>query len=343
MRRTARKMTGLWITLILAAVMIIAIAALYMKGSNTNRVYEAEAAITPAPTLSPPALYAKPTEALLRDGSIGPEVSLLQQKLKDLGFYAGEVDGHFGSGTKAALVLFQRQHQLDPDGMAGAQTLELLYSSSAKALSVTPKPALPASRDALPLLVNRKKALDASYTPQSLVFLKDAVPRDLVILKDPEVRASRPAVDALVKMLKAAVASGLGDWQVSEGYRTIARQQELFDQQVQTYITQEQMSAQGAQMAAEKTVARPGTSEHHTGLAFDLTVPNRFFGDTKQALWLEEHCWEYGFIMRYTANKEDITGYLPEPWHVRYVGEPHALFMRDYDLALEEYLALYNQ
>lgn len=343
MRRTGRSLTGLWITLILAAAMVIAIAALYMKGSNTNRVYEAEAAITPAPTLSPPALYAKPTEALLRDGSIGPEVSLLQQKLKDLGFYTGEVDGHFGSGTKASLVLFQRQHQLDPDGMAGAQTLELLYSISARALTVTPKPALPASRETLPLLVNRKKALDASYTPQSLVSLKDVVPRDLVILKDTQVRASRPAVDALVKMLQAAVASGLGDWQVSEGYRTFTRQQELFDQQVQTYVTQEQMSAQGAQLAAEKTVARPGTSEHHTGLAFDLTVPNRFFGDTQQAQWLEENCWEYGFIMRYTANKEDITGYLPEPWHVRYVGEPHALFMRDYDLALEEYLDLYDQ
>lgn len=342
MGQTGKKLTGFWITLAIAVFMVIAIAALYMKGSNTNRIYQAEAAVTPAPTIAPPALYARPTEALLRNGSIGPEVSLLQGKLKELGFYTGEVDGHFGDGTKASLVLFQLQHQLEPDGMAGAQTLEMLYSQSARALTLTPQPALPASGGDLPLLVNRKQALDTSFVPQSLVFLKDVVPQDLVILKDPNVRASKPAVDALVNMLQAAVASGLGDWQVSEGYRTVARQQELFDEQVQTYITKEQMSAQGAQTAAEKTVARPGTSEHHTGLAFDLTVPNRFFGDTQQAQWLEEHCWEYGFIMRYTANKEDITGYLPEPWHVRYVGEPHAVFMRDNNLALEEYLALYD-
>jgi len=342
MRQTGKKLTGFWVTVALAIVMVIAMAALYMKGNNTNRIYEAEAAITPAPTMAPPALYARPTEALLRNGSIGPEVSLLQQKLRDLGYYSGEVDGHFGGGTKASLVLFQQQHQLDPDGMAGAQTLEILYSETARALTVTPQPALPGSKSSLPLLVNRKEALDVSFVPQSLVFLKDVVPKDLVILKDPNVRASKPAVDALVKMLQAAVASGLGDWQVSEGYRTFQRQQELFDEQVQTYITQEQMSAEGAQKTTEKTVARPGTSEHHTGLAFDLTVPNRFFGDTQQAQWLEEHCWDYGFIMRYTANKEDVTGYLPEPWHVRYVGAPHAIFMRDNNLALEEYLALYN-
>ena len=191
------------------------------------------------------------------------------------------------------------------------------------------------------MLINRTHAISQDAVPQDLVTLKDIVPKDLLILKDPEVRASRPAIEALVDMIQGAKAAGLDIWQVSEGYRSFARQQELFDAQVQTYMQDDELSEQNARKAAEKTVAAPGTSEHHSGLAFDLTVPGYFFGDTPQAKWLESHCWEYGFILRYTAKKEDITGYLPEPWHVRYVGTAHSLFMRDHDLALEEYLALY--
>ena len=336
-----RKPGAVLIPLLIALLLFLGAGALYMKAENTRKTYLAEAAITPAPTMAPPLLYAKPTEALLRTGSVGPEVSTLQQKLKDLGYYTGEIDGHFGSASKAALVLFQQQHGLDPDGMAGEQTLQMIYSATARQMTVTPVPQLPSVQGELPLLVNRQQAVASDYQPQQLTALKDIVPQGLLILKDPGVRASKPAVEALVSMIRAAEAAGLGNWQVSEGYRTFARQQELFDAQVSTYINEEQMSEQAARTATEKTVARPGTSEHHTGLAFDLTVPDRFFGDTPQAKWLAEHCWEHGFILRYTANKQDITGYLPEPWHVRFVGQPHALFMRDHDLALEEYLALF--
>ncbi|MHC1786323.1 MAG: D-alanyl-D-alanine carboxypeptidase family protein [Christensenellales bacterium] len=337
-----RKPTGVLISSLVAVLMLAGAFLLYLKAENTKRIYLAEAALTPAPTLAPPTLFAKPTDALLRMGSVGPEVSTLQQKLKDLGFYTGEVDGHFGSGTKAALVLFQQQHALDPDGMAGEQTLQLIYSASAGRLTVTPRPALPGNKQDLPLLVNRTHAVEKNYLPRDLVALKDIMPAGLIILKDPDVRAARPAAEALVTLLKAAVAAGLGDWQVSEGFRTFSRQQELYDQQVETYMREDQMSLQSAQTSAKKTVALPGTSEHHTGLAFDLTVRDRFFGDTEQAKWLALHCWEYGFILRYTANKEDITGYLPEPWHIRFVDAPHAAFMREHDLALEEYLALYQ-
>lgn len=329
--------------LLLAVTALLAAAGFYFHTQSTHakQVYQQEAAITPAPTLAPPMLYAKPTDALLRSGSIGPEVRRLQERLLALGFYQGELDGQYGGGTKAAVVLFQQQHGLNPDGMAGADTLQKIYAEDAGHLTVTPVPTLPAAGGQLPMLINRTHAISQDAVPQDLVTLKDIVPKDLLILKDPEVRASRPAIEALVDMIQGAKAAGLDIWQVSEGYRSFARQQELFDAQVQTYMQDDELSEQNARKAAEKTVAAPGTSEHHSGLAFDLTVPGYFFGDTPQAKWLESHCWEYGFILRYTANKEDITGYLPEPWHVRYVGTAHSLFMRDHDLALEEYLALY--
>ena len=62
------------------------------------------------------------------------------------------------------------------------------------------------------------------------------------------------------------------------------------------------------------------------------------FASTKQSAWLNEHCWEYGFIIRYTKEKEKITGFEAEPWHIRYVGVEHAMYMKEHDLCLEEYV-----
>ncbi|NLC32063.1 MAG: peptidoglycan-binding protein, partial [Clostridiales bacterium] len=156
-----KKKRGSFLGLIfvLAAIMLIAIIYFNFQADQINRVYKTEAAITPSPTLAPPAIYAKPTDSLLRSGSIGPEVTLLQTRLKELGFYLGELDGQFGNGTKSALVLFQQQHGLEPDGMAGIETMNLIDSSAANKLMVTPKPALPSGKEQLPQLVNRKHAI----------------------------------------------------------------------------------------------------------------------------------------------------------------------------------------
>ena len=90
-------------------------------------------------------------------------------------------------------------------------------------------------------------------------------------------------------------------------------------------------------------MAVPGTSEHQTGLAVDLDsasyqVLNRKQEQTKEQKWLMEHCWEYGFILRFPSDKSDVTGIGYEPWHYRYVGKETALAMRDSGLCLEEYL-----
>ena len=95
--------------------------------------------------------------------------------------------------------------------------------------------------------------------------------------------------------------------------------------------------------AADRFSARPGHSEHHTGLAVDLNSLDTAFGDTPEGIWLAEHCAEYGFILRYPKDSEEITGYIYEPWHIRYVGVELAreLYLGDGDfLTLEEYFGI---
>ena len=88
--------------------------------------------------------------------------------------------------------------------------------------------------------------------------------------------------------------------------------------------------------------ARPGHSEHQTGLALDINVASSsaHFENTPAFAWLKEHCAQYGFILRYDQGKEDITGYRFEPWHYRYVGVETAQAVMEQGLAYEEYLAL---
>ena len=288
--------------------------------ANTAQVYIP----TPAPTQTP---------SSLSKGAEGDSVRQMQERLKELGFYSGDCDGDYGPGTQTAVRLFQSQHGLEEDGAAGEMTLGLLYSDNARQVVVTPTP----DPQAPPLLVNRTHKLDASYQPGDLVLLRSVLPENVVYVKGSEIEGDRTAVDALETMFRAAIDDGIGDWQISAGYRSIAYQEKLFNNKVSEY-RQQGMNGDKARSAARKTVADPGTSEHHTGLAFDITTPGKTFMGTPQQKWLHEHCWEYGFIIRYPEGKEDITGFVAECWHIRYVGVVHSIPMRDSGECLEEYL-----
>lgn len=196
----------------------------------------------------------------------------------------------------------------------------------------TPVPEAPA-----PLLVNAEHPLADGYTPEDLVLLRTYCDPDVVTIKGSEIEGNRAAVDALMVMLRAAISEGVTNWQISAGYRSVAYQQQLWDNQVYKY-RQDGLSSTQAQSATAKYVATPGASEHHTGLAFDVTVPGESFPLTEQSKWLAAHCWDYGFIIRYTEDKVAITGINAEPWHVRYVGLPHAKLMQERNQCLEEYL-----
>ena len=103
------------------------------------------------------------------------------------------------------------------------------------------------------------------------------------------------------------------------------------------------LSYDEAYAAAATVVAIPGTSEHNLGLAVDICaldyqILDDAQADTPEQQWLMEHCWEYGFILRYPAEKQDITGIIYEPWHYRYVGRDHAQAIRQSGQCLEEFL-----
>ena len=337
--------------LILILALVCAILLIGAAAAANRQTYIREKAVTPTPSITPrtvriteapgqPTLT--PTPRLLQMNSVGLEVKELQERLRELGYYSGEVDGQYGGGTRSAVQAFQGQHGLDADGIAGEKTLRLLYSSAAKQIVVTPTPeAIQVLSGNLPMLVNKDHPIDADFVPADLVDMSKHCDSTLVKIKYKGTQGVREAVDALIEMLEAAKKDGVTNWQVSAAYRSVKDQQSIFDSNVKSYMNKNGLSREKAISATRKTVADPGTSEHHTGLAFDITVPGTSaFQGTKQCTWLHAHCWDYGFVVRYQKDKEDITGFLAEAWHIRYVGKEHSQVMREKNLCLEEYLDL---
>lgn len=312
-----------------------------VAGEQTLAILYSESAQTFVPTPTPSA-----TPAMLSSGSSGDEVKALQSRLQQLGFYSGVLDGDYGKGTRAAVKLFQAQHGLDDDGIAGQKTLEMLYSNDAQPMLVTPTPAaVQVLAGSQPLLVNRQHPVTSDFAPADLVNLSEYCDSSLVKIKYDGTQGVREAADALLRMLEAAKADGITNWQVSAAYRSYADQQRIFDNKVKSFQNNNpDWSLSRCRSAASVTVADPGASEHHTGLAFDMTVPNTsMFLGTPQCAWLHEHCWEYGFILRYTDEKQQITGFAGEAWHIRYVGTEHSLAMQQSGQCLEEYLGEVQQ
>lgn len=166
-----------------------------------------------------------------------------------------------------------------------------------------------------------------------LVNAKNPVPdyyeADLVKVVDWH-RVDKLCHDALVQMLADCNAAGI-EYTFNSAYRTVKEQQQILDLRAKEHKADYNLTTTQAYAKALQTVAVPGTSEHHLGLAVDLLG--------KEAIaWLTEHCWDYGFIVRYTADKQQITGIINEPWHFRYVGTEISLDMKDSGLCLEEYL-----
>jgi len=278
-------------------------------------------------------------QGILTVGAKGDAVQQLQQRLKDLGYLSGKVDGLYGGGTKRAVIAFQRRNGLGTDGIAGQETLAKLYAEDALAAPENNGPTDVLAGN-IPVLVNKDHMVDEFFTPADLVLLKDVMGEKTAKIKYKKTRGVKAAVDALNAMLEAAVEEGLRKWQVSAGYRSWDDQVNMLNAKVRSYQkSHKDWSSSKARRAALRTVAEPGCSEHHLGLAFDVNVKGASsFVSTRQSAWLSEHCWEYGFIIRYQKEKEKITGFEAEPWHIRYVGVEHALYMRDNSLCLEEYI-----
>ena len=152
--------------------------------------------------------------------------------------------------------------------------------------------------------------------------------------RDNTVQLAEVTMDALNLMLADFVAQGGNkDVMVNEAYRSFDAQQSIYDSKVRQYGQN------------QKIAQLPGYSEHHTGLAIDFSiypaggVKARTFTPEADYLWIYNNCHKYGFVLRYPENKTDVTGISPESWHFRYVGVPHATYMYERGITLEEYLS----
>ena len=150
----------------------------------------------------------------------------------------------------------------------------------------------------------------------------------------------------LLKLIEDARAAGYGVYCCS-GYRSYDTQYWIWWNHIDRYEAQGMTRAE-AEAATRLAVNYPGGSEHQLGLAMDLLEYSGqdmepYIGGSGLMLWLDEHCADYGFIIRYPDGKTDITGVEYEPWHLRYVGSAAARYIMDHGLCLEEFLALYEQ
>lgn len=183
--------------------------------------------------------------------------------------------------------------------------------------------------DSITVLVNKDYGLPSDYVPNDLEIPDIAFSfsgyHEKKLMRE-------EASKALEAMFQDAEEAGLSLLGVS-GYRSFERQQAIYDRNVE----------RDGRRLADLYSARPGFSEHQTGLAMDISTPsihNRLdetFAATPEGKWLADHASEYGFIIRYPKDKSEITGYAYEPWHVRYVGKELAGKLNDNGLSLEEY------
>lgn len=181
------------------------------------------------------------------------------------------------------------------------------------------------------VVVNAKTPLPEGHTVETAAIAA-AYARDVGMSYDAR------AVEYLNNMCAAAAEDSVTLLAISS-YRPHTRQETLFNNKLAS-VKQENPNLSEEQAIAEAAtvVAYPGTSEHELGLAVDLNSVEETFEHTKQFQWLQTHAEEYGFILRYPKDKEDITGIIYEPWHYRYVGVEHAKKMNSLDMCLEEYI-----
>lgn len=186
-----------------------------------------------------------------------------------------------------------------------------------------------AEEKGLLILVNKEHPIDQTYKPDDLAEI-----RYFVSDRSETTRYMRTeAADAFHQLVDKAAEEGI-ELKMTTAYRSYNFQKVLYD----SYVERE------GEAAANTYSAKPGQSEHQTGLAADVSSSSvgyqltDAYAETKEGKWLAEHAHQFGFIIRFPRGKEDITGYQYEPWHIRYVGHAAAMEIHEQGLTLEEFL-----
>ncbi|GAA0431197.1 LD-carboxypeptidase LdcB [Lentibacillus halophilus] len=269
----------------------------------------------------------------------GQAVKTLQKALNNAGYSISD-NGTFDRETTWALTDFQlQQDSLTATGIYNEPTRNALQkkldeTDAVKAGAVLRKPdekptAVGNPHDIL-ALVNKDNRLPGDFVPRNLTVPDVRFPFDDFL---PKKQMRKVAAQALEDMFQAANNNDL-ELFAQSGYRSYERQDAIFASNVR----------ERGEEAANKVSAKPGESEHQTGLTMDVTSPDvnyrlvTDFGQTDEGQWIKQHASEYGFIIRYPKGKQAITKYQYEPWHLRYVGQKAATAIMKQDITLEEYL-----
>ena len=175
------------------------------------------------------------------------------------------------------------------------------------------------------MLVNKHRQLQEDFEPDNLVKIPEPYASDNDLL------GSREAVDAFKLMYKAAKDEGFGIV-INSAYRSYKDQEETCNTYRNLY----------GDNYVNKYVARPGFSEHQTGLGFDIgSTTTSVFKNSKEYQWMEDNAYKYGFILRFPQKWVIYTGFNPEPWHYRYVGKEISTYIHEHNIPFEEYYAMF--
>ena len=174
------------------------------------------------------------------------------------------------------------------------------------------------------MIVNKYNYLDKDYEPDDLEVIDSNYSQGV------NNKLRHVARVAFEEMAAAAALDNIKLFNVS-AYRSYKTQENIYNRNVSNKGVEE----------TDKASARPGNSEHQTGLALDVNMVDTEFEKTDAFKWLQKNAYKYGFILRYLENKEDLTGYIYEPWHYRYVGKEVAKKIKDEGITFDEYYAYY--
>ncbi len=174
------------------------------------------------------------------------------------------------------------------------------------------------------MVVNKYRKLDEKFEPDLVTISEEYA-------SEKGMKAERVALNAFIKMYNAAKKEGYG-LIINSSYRSYQDQVEIAQLYRDLY----------GDSYVEKYVAKPGYSEHQTGLAFDIgSTTSNVFANSKEYTWMLDNAYKYGFILRFPKKYEDITGFRNEPWHYRYVGKEISKYIWENDITLEEYYAMF--
>ncbi|MBP3039860.1 M15 family metallopeptidase [Bacillaceae bacterium Marseille-Q3522] len=244
--------------------------------------------------------------------------------------------------TQWFLKDFQIQSGIPDNGMYDTKTEISIHKALQGETEITPGKAIHLNMsdqtvtnpDDLLVLVTKTRNLPSNYEPDDLVLVN--VPHVFHGDNLPNKKLQKVAANALEELFTAGKQEGMQLFARS-GYRPYEMQVEIFARNIE----------KKGEEKANQYSARPGQSEHQTGLAMDVTCPEvenqltASFAETKEGRWIKKYAADFGFIIRYLKGKEKITGYLYEPWHLRYVGKEPAQAITSQNLTLEKYLLVH--